>query len=63
MRRRQSNAAGESWRKWGRAIDLLEEPPAHPLMVLQPWWQYRAGVVGLWLVLASLGALAAVLVR
>jgi hypothetical protein len=48
--RRPTYAAGERWSKW--------EAPLRQ----QPWWQYKAGLVGFCLVYASLGGLLAVLV-
>lgn len=49
--RRQTHAAGRSWSKWGA-----------PLMV-KPWWMFKAGMVGYWLICASIGAMLGVLAR
>lgn len=54
--RRQSHAAGDSWRKWG-------DPGLDPRLPVKPWWAFKAGAAGLWLVLMSLGALLADLLR
>jgi uncharacterized membrane protein YdcZ (DUF606 family) len=56
MNRRATYSAGQSWRKW-------EDPMLDPRFPVKPWWAYKAGMVGFWLVCGSLGALAALAVR
>lgn len=53
MTRRATYSAGESWRKWA-------DPMFDPRFPIKPWWAFRAGMVGFWLVCMSLGALVAV---
>lgn len=52
---RSSEAAGRSWRKW--------EGTTRVSFPAGPWYEYRAGIVGLWLIMASIGALVALVAR
>ena len=41
----------------------FSEPDLDSRFDAQPWWAYRDGMIGFWLICASVGGLLAVLVR
>ena len=51
MSRRATHSAGARWSKW-------EAPLSR-----KPWWMFKAGMAGYWLICASIGAMLAEIVR